>query len=253
MIAILGSGPSGLMAAWACLISGKDFVIYSKTSDKPTVSGFSYLHESCNLPLQKYKLNQIFFGSDSVCVHDLSVAYNKKVYNKEEISSSFIKQFSYGEFVDIYNLNEAIDIIWDLVCSKIKIRDISTKPELLNVSSCFDTCVSTIPFNIFCKECSFVTSSYILSHADNSDLNYCMYNPFNTSKWYRKGKLFNTYFEEYANTAGNIKKVLTVNSEVFKDFPKNILFCGRYGSWDKSVLTHDVYNTILGKIIGNEI
>lgn len=54
MIAILGSGVSGLFAAWACFLSDKEFVILSNTLQKPNVFGFVYLHSKCRLPSVKY-------------------------------------------------------------------------------------------------------------------------------------------------------------------------------------------------------
>ncbi len=247
-IAILGSGASGLLAAWVCLEFGKDFDIFSSDMNKPKISGFVYLHNNCNIPfIRNASMWQIFLPyhiSDSI----LEKMYSNKVYRDKNTLSSILQQKNQKWLVNIWNMQDVVDVIWEAVKSKIKLRIIHNIAEINDIadSNNYKCVISTIPLNKIDDSQEYeYTTSYIQTYPSDYNINFCIYDAAQNIDWYRMGSIFGSGFKEYAGKVDDAKPLIKVITA--KKLPKvsdNVLLTGRYGKWDKSVLIDKVYGDV---------
>ena len=244
MIAILGSGISGLMTAWACITRGRQFVIYTKNPEKPKTFGLEYLHEPCDLAgLRSDKLEKIFvpFCLDR---EEFSKRYSFKVYGDNSVPRSRSVEY----FVDetIYSMPDAIDVIWPLVAGNIveeHIRDFNDIENIIKFHKDVDLVLSTIPLSNF--KAVIEKDAYVdISKTDYSK-NFCIYNARDNTPVYRSGVIFG---QSFAESVLALSKDSILIHKIFGsvELPKinKVKFIGRYGKHDKSVLAHDVYHEV---------
>ena len=246
-VAILGSGISGLLAAWACQSSDVDYEVYSTDAAPPKPFGFTFLHSPCGIPLQPQTLIQIVVPPD-VSVEEASKFYSKKVYGTNVIGSSLPYVFANPE-IEIYNMSEAVKFLWNATHRKRKtFRDLD---EVIRFSEGFDVTFSTIPIDRLDHDTHyfFVESFVEIRKFDAPCHNVVFYNGGVNAVAYRWGHLFGQYFEEKRERPGTpVRKVAFVKN--MPEVPSNLILCGRYGAWDKSILSHNVYDMVLEKIDG---
>jgi hypothetical protein len=250
MIGIIGSGPSGLMAAWACIQSGQDFEILTNTYQKPFAKGFQYLHERCDLPLINYGLTKIYVPKN-LLPEDFSRVYSEKIYSVSDISR-VNKTYFDSSIDDCYNLSDALTYIWDLVYPNVTECKITCFNDIINLNSKYEFVFSTVPLDQF-FECKYSTT-YVATRQNDTKSEMNNFVIFNANKFdniVRYGNLFGTIFSETLTSTSRyslpVKKVVG-SVELPSGLPENIIFTGRYGSWNKQVLVTDVYKEVLSTI-----
>lgn len=211
-IAILGAGPSGMMAAHAASDSGHEIQIFDKAPDKARRnSGIFYLHSSCNLPLKSSTLRQNVLGSwDSA---QFSLMYGEKVYGQPIAKTSIMDAFSQPE-IEIYNAGQAIEFLWDMYGEFVNEESIEDEGEInrkflrrLN----FDKVVCTIPadymFRNYLKFQLRYTKLWMkVSKSPDKDC-WAMYNVNPQIEWYRCSSIFGQFVMEYAKDFDIVKKL----------------------------------------------
>jgi len=255
-IAIFGSGVSGLFAYWACEQRGfedKEITFYSNKIEKPFALGFQYLHEKCGLDLKNYLLREEILQK-TFPLKISSLMYSLKVYGNINTYNSVSKLLTrtIATSNNIYNLNDAIEILWNKYKDKIivsnQIKDIR---NLIEVRNDFDIIFSTIPLNLlFPAEYFEYSTSYVMSCPIDNPTNCVYYDVSLGSSVFRLGVLFNNFFVESTEKLryGDfvpIKKVVTFTGDM--KLPENINLIGRYGAWDKAILAHNVYKIVRSK------
>ena len=169
-----------------------------------------------------------------------------KVYNNFDTYNSLTKINKYSGTEIIWNINEAIEILWNRYNKSIEIRDFNGLSDLENISKEYDIVFNTIPLSQFDYSCVHSTS-YVLVFDTILIQNKVFYDISPNSSIYRTGSLFGQFFIESTTpllSSIPVKKVASTEHRV--KFPENVYLMGRYGAWNKSILAHDVYYEVLG-------
>jgi len=248
-VAIIGSNVSGLFAAWACNNEGiKNIEIYSDTLYKPFVGGFQYLHDPCDLDLLSAQLQEKIIQKEFSLKH-CSEMYSQKVYGRPDIKNS-IDKISFTENT-IWNLSQAVYILWDKFGSLVKERKINTIDDFKKIKA--DLIFSTIPISFFAPEACSSRSAFVTSFHIDSEENQVFYDVNPDKPAYRFGVIFKQFFIESTKPSEDskeVKKVETLDKELIPKFPRNVIRVGRYAEWDKKVLVSDVYYKVRKKLSG---
>ena len=260
-VAILGCGPAGLMAAHAAVLSGWDFRIYSR-KQKSALYGAQYLHKAIpgidthQPQIVKYQLN----GTPE--------QYRNKVYG-EGWDGTVSPEDLMTEH-PAWDLRAAYDKLWRLYGDEVD--DATIGPGGINPRTWLwmeehDLVISTIPRKAFAEPGDEFLSTKVWALGDTEmprvEKPYRP-EPFTVMcdgrphvPWYRVSNIYGyctiewpymAYkFKELGHGMVTIKaphpgasiveKPLSHNSTAASDF----VHLGRYGKWEKGVLTSDAY------------
>ena len=249
-VAILGCGMSGLMAAWACHRRNVRFEIFADRSLFPKSYGFAFLHSNCDMPLKVCQLKQMIVPPE-VEITEASKFYSLLVYGTEKLENSLTAAALHPDLT-IWNIDEAAAFLFSQFAKQIQIKKLENLDGVIKFSESYDLIFSTIPLDVLDKQGNYsYVQSFLTVQPSNDVRNIVFYNGGISlaDGVYRWGTLFGTYFEEgKKKTDISVKKVIT--AENLPSVPENVILCGRYGSWNKRVLLHDVYSLALEKLDG---
>lgn len=250
-IAIIGSGISGLMVAWACEQSSVGYAVYTDKVVKPKVAGFMYLHDACGMPLQQYELTQRIVP-EGVDISDAAKFYSMRIYGTEMIGNS-LPSIAENPVVKIWNMTEAVDHIWEHIEGKVKRKTFRDLDHILDFSEDYDLVFSTVPLDKMDKRCGvyFYNECYVETKLESKcTRNWVEYNGGDEHlRPHRWGCLFGHSFSESNSKPGKIMKKVAFGKN-YPDVPENVILCGRYGAWDKTILVDDVYRMVREKLNG---
>lgn len=251
-VAILGCGPAALLAAHACQINQCHFAIFSKKR-KSQLFGSQYLHEPISgvtrLPERvSYTLN----GTPE--------EYRRKVYGDNwdgAVSPEDLEEDHWA-----WDIRDAYENLWSRYSNRIvpavfKNYALTIRDYRLNS---YDLVISTVPRNIWRQTGDQFVSTKIWAIGDAPELGVTV--PFHLAQdntiicdgtkdvgWYRLSKVFGHSTIEWP---GGAKPPVSDVTQVIKPLeckaasqPDNWLFVGRYGKWEKGVLTTDAFNDVL--------
>ena len=249
-VAILGSGPSGLMAYWACLNRGVYPQIISDSAKMSIVEGFQYLHEPCGLPLKPNSLLHQIIPNNC----DLKVAsenYSQKVYDDTQMKNNV--RCGYQE---IYNLREAINFLYNIAKDQMLNLRITSIADVNSLSTKYDLVFSSIPFNFFFPGNCCFRISFIKHYHDLANLNFCFYDTLPDSVYLRFGTVFNSAFIEAktqidADYKATIK--VTTTNVIGGGFNENVIRIGRFGAWDKKERIDTTYHKVIKVLDGRTV
>jgi len=249
-VAILGCGPAGLMAAHAANMMGWSLSIYSKKV-KSTLHGAQYLHK----PIPK-----IDTGGPNLVSYKLRGTpeeYRSKVYG--EGWDGTVSPEDLAENHPAWDLRQAYDWLWKQFEPWIVDCDIKPmpyiSPNLWNAMHKSDLVISTVPRKVWAQEGDLFESTKIWALGDGDpDGGLASQHDFTVicdgtpiCNWYRSAKIFGHSTLEWpyrelwrkppAPGAVIVEKPLRCSSVGAGDF----IHMGRYGAWEKGILTSDVY------------
>lgn len=260
-IAILGAGPSGMMGCHAASQCGAHVDIFDAEPDQSRrSSGVYYLHSDCDLLLDSVTIRQGLLGAHLMSFDEIKEAYGMKVYGKPVSKTSVLDPIQ-NPIITGYNSGQAIDRLWDLYgqhVSKHKIEGISDVHRLLRQ---YDKVISTIPAYILYPyhensengpyEC--VETSIKVGKAPEHEA-FIFYNVGSGNDWYRCSAMFGVFVQEFGFQTDLIEEpdnnydfrtVRKVIGDGIKSDVDNLFLTGRYGAWNKKILTHHVYDDVL--------
>jgi hypothetical protein len=246
-IAILGSGPAGLMAAHAVGLCGRPLSLHSRL-EKSVLGGAQYLH---------YPIPQLTGPNPERIItnrlYGTAEGYQAKVYGTDpnvvpsKVSAMDITD---GETVGVWSLDAAYDRLWDWFGDNINPADIS--PEWLddNMGN-FEMVISSVPAPALCRRPDHHRFQYqevwiqpgAPSFIPEDEVHY---NGDKSPSWYRASNIGGTAGGVEWSSIGtkppveglrSVRKPLRHNCDCWPD----ILRVGRYGTWTKGVLTHDAF------------
>ena len=246
-VAILGCGPAGLMVAHAANIMDWDFKIYSK-KQKSKLYGAQYLHKpipqlDCGAPMTvAYKM----VGSPR--------SYRFKVYGPGWDGTVSPEDFTESHFA--WDIRKAYDDLWNVYSGQIENCDLDPDArQVLNWMK-YDLVISTIPRKIWAEDGDVFESQKVWALGDTENKRVHLYRPEpftvvcdGTSKvdWYRVSNIFGHCTMEWpyidcfnpppAVGASIVEKPLRHNSKAANDF----IHLGRFGKWEKGVLSTDAF------------
>lgn len=248
-IAILGCGPAGLLAAHAAALSRRKYVIFSRPA-KSHLGGAQFLHQSIQglTTEDPYEISIIAEGSREI--------YQQKVYgdNEKVPFVSFPERAFSTQFA--WNLISTYERLWEAYSPDIQEAEVSAAWLEANAKN-FRTIFSTVPAPSICKSNSGLLSVMHMFHSQRimvypEALNPAIpdgtiwYDGTKDRSWYRQSKLFGTGGTEYPllENPPPVKPLIQARKPLWTNcncYPK-IVRLGRFGQWQKGILTHDAFN-----------
>lgn len=270
-VAVLGCGPSGLLAAHAAGLCGWDFRIFSK-KQKSSLHGAQYLHAAipgldCGTPhMVEYKLN----GSPE--------QYRHKVYGPDWDGT--VSPEDYWEAHYAWDIRRVYDMLWHKYQNEITNWEFGGSTgnqrwitKALGLDR-YDLVISTVPRTIWDSDNSHFerTTIWALGDTDMPRVDPA-YRPApftvfceadHRVSWYRVSNIFGYCTVEWPydplkrlqsrltlrpphKGASAVTKPLRYTGNAAPDF----VHLGRYGAWQKGVLTSDCFFEAM-KVLSND-
>lgn len=250
-IAILGCGPSGLLAAWAVALQQRPFVIFS-VPKKSGLGGAQYLHKPIDGLTDDDMAHMVTYRMEGD-----PVVYFEKAYGSMpdyQFNSDWWKPENQEP---AWNLIAYYDFLWEQFSPAINPESVTAQWLLEHIDD-FEMVVSTIPLGAICINNSMESPPYphyfrmapirIKTEALNPNIpdGEIWYDGTKDFSWYRQSHVFGHGNTEWGPTAPeklphkdliNGKKPTNTNCDCWP----NVLKVGRYGRWAKSEHTHDAF------------
>jgi len=248
-VAVLGAGPSGMMAAHAVSQCGYYVDIFDKDpSSSRRNSGVYFLHADCDLMLDPVLIKQSVIGHHGKKIDEISKLYGLKVYGKEISKPSIVSVISKSTMTG-FNSEHAITRLWDFYGKQVKEGEISNLGQVKGLFDTYDKIISTIPAWVLYPDQKFEsveTWIKVGKAPENEAFMFYNINPY--CDWYRCSAMFGVFTQEYGygkhfekKEGYEYKKVIKVIGDGITSEIKDLFLVGRYGAWNKKTLTHDVY------------
>lgn len=262
-VAILGTGPAGMMAAQACVVTGTPFHLFSAPDGsghvQPSqISGAQFMHVAVPTVSEEdepdFTITYRTRGTEG--------GYMDKVY-RDAPDVPFV---SYGNVTDgerqpAWNLDRIYERQWQGIAgggssvNALKV-DARTLDEWVT-KELFDLVVSTIPRPALCRvhagmddRALHAFTSQEVGIVDDEDMGVAMneivYNGDPDVSWYRSSNIAGHRSTEWSvsmvppyfkSRARVLKKPVMTTCDCWSDAP--VVFAGRYGKWRKGVLVQD--------------
>ncbi len=256
-IVILGCGPAGLLTALAAEQSGHEAIIFSKKK-KSKMFGAVYLHE--NIPGLTPKWPEF---SVQITKYGDRAGYASNVYGDPSADVSW-DTFDAGVYY-AWDLAAAYDKLWDRFENKI--IDVAIGPDdVVSCSESGDLVFSTMPLHFLCKNShhEFKQQPIWVRHGQTHDPqtpSLMIYNGMTADGlhglvgplWYRYSLIRGYAAYEYSRVEDTpveedfILKMSNGTKPLSNtcDCHPEIIRLGRFGKWQKGVLTHHAYKEAL--------
>ena len=257
-VAILGCGPAGLLVAHAAVLRGWDFQIYSRKR-KSELFGAQYLHA----PIPGMTPNAEFPGSVRYLMTGTPEQYRAKVYGADWDGNVSPEDYQIDHYA--WNIRTTYDKLWNLYFQEIEEKFFKYGKLDSWIKRRHDLVISTVPRTLWREPGDVFESQKVWAMGDAPERGQqCPFSPAqdftvlcdgtNDVGWYRVSKVFGyTTIEWPYNRKPDglpvslVEKPLRHNSTAASD----IVHLGRYGAWEKGVLTTDVFDQAM-KILGED-
>lgn len=270
-VAVLGSGPAGLVAAHAAYLSGSFVTIFSR-GVKSDLHGAQYLHAEIpelGIGIRSCEIDYQLIGTVE--------QYREKVYGKDSEQPVSVESLLGKHYA--WDIRQTYNRLWHLYMSIPRGRcmniTVDIKPGTLHKSvslARFDHVISTIPAPILCfKSGSAFRHDFMsqriwaIGDAVSQDVEahgYVEYRaPFRAApdtvcccgtddySWYRSSNIFGVASVEWPEFARPpIPGISAVDKPIGTDcdcYFENVYRTGRFGSWDKSKLVHHTFDGVM--------
>lgn len=269
-VAVLGCGPSGLMAAHTLVELGASVAVFSEP--KPSfIAGAQYLHEPVPGLHDPSKPDTMV----TVIKDGTREAYARKVYGNPNAAVSW-SRYRQGEYL-AWNMRRT----YEALCADWmpKVMPVYLTPAIAAHASSrgvlagepVDAIVSTVPLKALCgrrtpdplapgQEHVFLEQTvHILQRELPHDekvaigRDFIHYNGQDAPSWYRRSILFGHEAVEWSDVGARppvsdlrtIRKPLGTNCTCFRESEVPFICLGRYGAWDKNSLVHNVVHNVM--------
>lgn len=267
-IAVIGSGPAGLMCAWAARQAGYQVQIFTNQDSPTTQTGAQYLHGAIPGLTDSFTKSQINYWR-----RGNAGEYARKIYGPDfPPDDTSWGKFGYEE--DCWNLREVYWRLWQEFLPDMDLTNIGMD-EVQRIAKFSKLVFSTMPLN------KLVDPENRFPQMFESQLVYCypvamvhpetgnivVYDGTTMFSWYRSSVIFGSEWTEWPSSSQPLgdhhnaieHDVVRVGAkydsmklwQALKPIrhhwnlslllPPNVLMAGRYGMWQKGVLTHDAY------------
>lgn len=244
------------MAAHAAAMNGADVLVYSRKR-KSELFGAQYLHKPIPYvtdPLRKRTVSYEMQGSAS--------DYRIKVYGPDHRGP--VSPDEFGGVHDAWDLRATYADLWEMYGDHV--QDLSVNSEVLHdlISMTLpDVVLNTIPLKWLCQNDSHeFTGEMVWAIGDAPERGvFCpiqvpkdtvICNGQKEPSWYRASNVFGHKTAEWAHdnrppygSPAEVVKPLTTNCDCTDAYEVPVHGIGRYGMWQKGVLTHDAFDAAL--------
>jgi hypothetical protein len=246
-VIVLGCGPAGLVAAHAAISLGFEVVIVSNRAEPSPLHGCQYLHH----PIPGYE--HVPHVRVSYTLNGTPEQYRKKVYGHNWTGKVSPEDYE-GEH-DAWDIRETYRLMWqDLIASSavpISVRRVMNGIVPFVQSLKPDMVISTIPAQALClRKAEHVFTGHTIyangtTSAGIADANSIQCDGTPEHTWYRIANVFGYLTTEWPGPippprwcdAVPVVKPLTTDCDCHPE----VFRCGRYGTWSKARLVHEVY------------
>jgi hypothetical protein len=244
------------MVAHAASMRGWGFRIYSKKR-KSQLFGSQYLHE----PIPN--MTEALAGLVSYHLEGTPEEYRRKVYGPAWDGTVSPEDYDHDHYA--WDIRATYDRLWQAYEHEIDDLDVLNLRHDIHAFPGCDIVISTVPRKIWAEPGDVFMSQKVWAIGDAPDLGQEA--PFSPKQdftiicdgtdevgWYRLSKVFGHTTIEWPYDKkppipgiAIVEKPLGHNSTAAPDF----IHLGRYGAWEKGVLTTDVFRQAL-KILGED-
>lgn len=248
-VAILGSGPAGLLAAHAAEQRGHRATIYSNAEEPSTITGAQYLHESIPGVTDQYASYVVRYIKRGT-----RDGYAKKVYGSEDAPVSW-DDFDSGDH-HAYPLRTAYEDLWQRFRARVTRRLIRpTDPGWLTTDH--DLVLSSVPAPFLCLRPDHrFDSQEVWIRVEHNGLphNTIIYNGDESDPWYRASSLWGHESVEYSRPVVESlygAKPVHTNCRCHLQL-RNFIRIGRFGKWKKGELVSGAYTDAVSAMMEAE-
>lgn len=249
-VAILGSGPAGLLAAHAVALRGQPFAIFSE--GKPSkIGGAQFLHSAIpNLTAEQPDFHVIFKLKGEAS------EYRRKVYGDAPgVPFVSMEGLTDGQVQPAWDLRTAYEQLFDGPMGRsVEGNKVTVSAKWLwDHQFDFSSIISSIPLNVLCLNPQHVFSfqTILISTDDISfvGVNEIVYNGEPSPSWYRASNINGHCGTEWSTNTPKpplpnliqVKKPVWTNCDCYPQ----MIRVGRYGEWKKGVLVDDAFKKVM--------
>jgi hypothetical protein len=240
-VAILGCGPSGLLAAHAAKRAGAQVAIFSHKTQSQ-IHGAQFLHEYIpGLKPSRANVKFIKVGTKEI--------YAEKVYGYGGAYCSW-NNYRVGDQI-AWSMEDAYQELWRKLEKDIVNIDITDDVLDQLENDGYNLLISTIPAKAMCERDYHYFSGQrmwvINTHRPlPGDNNVIIYSGRQTDPWYRFSRLFGHSYFEFGDKQIDHEQLTPMHRGV-KPLRHNCncrrkwMRMGRFGKWEKGVLVHQAF------------
>jgi hypothetical protein len=257
LVAILGCGPSGLLAAHACWLNDIPFVIFSRKR-KSNLGGAQFSHIPIPGLYEEEDASKLTYH-----VEGDAETYQRKVYGSSDIPFVSFDNVVEGQVVQAWPLRDSYETLWDRFEDSIVDLDISPV-RARSFGDPFDLTFSSLHLKTIClgRMGSGINHWFrdqpvrIANEAINPNIpdNSIWYDGTKDHSWYRQSRIFGVGSTEWGGSSPlpPVEDVRTVVKPIDTncDCHPNLIRIGRFGAWKKGLLTSHAYGTVVDVING---
>lgn len=255
-VAVLGTGPAGLMAAHAVALSGKPVALFGE-GKRSRLGGAQFLHDPIPLVNDEEPDTVVEY-----VVRGSASGYKRKVYDGDPaVPSVSITRVHDGKRQPAWNLIKTYDRLWDLLSADDQ-NVASVTPQWLDENEDnFELIISSIPGPAICRVPSstpgqghtFMSQKVWIANKcilDSLGDNTIVYDGTEDVSWYRCSRLFGVGSTEWPDNGRRLRGLedyVQVRKPIYTNcncHPK-VVRVGRFGTWTKGVLTNDAFAVAL--------
>lgn len=252
-VLIFGCGPAGLMAAHAAVIHAHEVIIVSKNR-KSHMRGAQYLHAPIPFATRSgpFPVTYSLKGTAS--------DYRLKVYG--ESFRGTVSPEDLTESHDAYDIRQTYDFLWESYNTAIQDDDLSSDPDKIDKVMEWakpNLCISTIPAPLLCRRIhhGFTKQEIWSNDMDIAQLpeNTVVCNGEVAPAWYRAARIQGHTTVEWPENSKPPIPVTSVTKPISNtcDCYPEIVRMGRYGRWEKGVLSHSAFDESVDIFEGMEV
>lgn len=254
-VCVLGCGPAGLMAAHGALLAGAEDVRIISRKRKSELFGTQYLHAPIPGMTDRPAVDVRYTLRGDV------EEYRRKVYGEDWTGKSSPEDLD--EEHEAWDIRQTYNALWDTYGDYIIHEEMNKRwvEEFMRGAprAGFDLVISSIPRPLTCLESHVFPSTTVwaigdapergqfVPMRDGIENNTVLCNGESEPSWYRLSKVFNYASVEWPGRVkppldgvALVEKPLKTNCNCHDD-DDGIVFVGRYGRWEKGVLSHEAY------------
>jgi hypothetical protein len=238
-IAVLGCGPSGLIATHTAVSLGADVKVFSFKRVKSHITGAQYLHQPIRGINSRHPDRTVTFRKDGN-----REGYARKVYDDPNAPCSWAS-FPEGRY-PMWSLRDTYDVLWKLYADRV--REAFVTPAIVeNAVKAYDLVISTIPAHSLCvnPDHNFPAAEvYIRPESPpfvrDGEVWYSG-NPL--CGWYRASRIDGVGSTEFGHPVDRaVKGFKPLDTDC--DCQGEVVRAGRFGLWQKGILLHQTQDIV---------